>query len=158
MLTLYRFVIVPAACAIALTTGLAAHAQDAEVAVRAGDSTMTCEAIIAEMNTLTAAQAAATQRAEGRARAGRGLMNFARGALSAAAPMLAQGAMSGLGGGMGDGMGSAVAQMAVQQAQTQAMTAAMTAGQPQPPAAQPAPAAQSPRVQHLNGLLMQRGC
>lgn len=167
MLTLYRFLVVPAAAALVLAVAIPpAFAQEAEAAVRAGDSTLTCKAIIAEINGLSAAQAQTAQRAEQRARAGRGLMSFARGALSAAAPMLAQGAMGGMGGGLGgDGMGSAIAQMAMQQAQTQAMTAAMTAGQPQVDAygqaaqtAAPAATPQSPRVQHLNSLFMQRGC
>ena len=167
MPTARRFLIIPAAAALALAAAIPpAFAQDAEPAVRAGDSTLTCEAIIGEINTLTAAQAQTAQRAEQRARAGRGFMSFARGALSAAAPVLAQGAMGGMGGLGGDGMGSAIAQMAVQQAQTQAMTAAMTAAQPQvdaygQPVQSAAPAVgatQSPRLQHLNGLFMQRGC
>lgn len=167
MHTLYRFLVIPAAAALTLAAALQpAFAQDADVAVRAGDSNLSCEAIITEINTLTAQAAEQAQRAEGRARAGRGFMSFARGALSAAAPVIAQGAMGGLGNmGGGDGVGALIAQSAIQQAQAQAMTAAMTAAQPQTDAygqpAQPAPAAapvQSPRVQHLNTLFMQRGC
>lgn len=171
MLNFHRLLVIPATAGLMLITAWQpSFAQDA-AAVRAGDSMLSCEAIITEINTLTTAAAEQAQRAESRARAGRGFMNFARGALTMAAPVLAQGALGGMGSMGGDGVGAAIAQSAIQQAQieaqSQAMTAAMTAGQPQvdaygrpvqPEQSQPAPPAQSPRVQHLNALFMQRGC
>lgn len=165
MLNLHRLLVIPVTAGLMLAAGQPSFAQEA-AAVRAGDSMLSCEAIITEINTLTTAATEQAQRAESRARAGRGFMNFARGALTMAAPVLAQGALGGMGGMGGDGVGAAIAQSAIQQAQSQAMTAAMTAGQPQIDAngqpVQPTPSdaapAQSPRVQHLNALFMQRGC
>lgn len=164
MPTLHRLLVIPVTAGLLFSASWQPSFAQVAAAVQAGDSMLSCEAIITEINTLTTAATEQAQRAESRARAGRGFMNFARGALTMAAPVLAQGAMGSMGG---DGVGAAIAQSAIQQAQAQAMTVAMTAGQPrvdaygrpvQPDQPETAPPAQSPRVQHLNALFMQRGC
>ncbi|MEW5684594.1 MAG: hypothetical protein AB1942_06725 [Pseudomonadota bacterium] len=77
--------------------------------VQAGDNEMSCDALSAEMNTLSTQQAKAAKRAE----SGRKFLGFAATALQAASPLLS--------GGGGGGQSGYIAQQALGAVQAQAM-------------------------------------
>ena len=84
--------------------------------IQPGDKAMSCEALAAEINSLSAAKAKTAQRAE----AGRKARGFMSSALTLAGPMLG-GALSSAGG---DGTGALIAQQAIGALQTQQMSQA----------------------------------
>jgi hypothetical protein len=120
---MYRMTRIACGALIALA---AVHAQAAPLElVQAGDAEMTCQALAAEMNTLSAAKAKAAKRAD----SGRKLLGFASTALQVASS-------SGLlGKGGGGGQSSYMAQQALGSLQAQAQQQQMMAAQQQAMAA-----------------------
>jgi len=144
-------------CGAILAVALAAPALAAPVElVKAGDAEMSCQAVAAEMNALSAQKAKAAKRAE----SGRKLLSFATTALQVAS----SGGMGGMGGG-GNQSGY-IAQQALGALQAQAMQQQMmgAAGQgfgafTDPAAAPPADdSVEAQRLARLNDLHAQKGC
>lgn len=142
---------------LAIGAGLFAIPAAAQDVIRPGDSTMTCEAMAREINSLSRDQARAAQRAQARANGnGGGFGAFARSLSGAARPMLDT-VVSNTGG---DTMAAAViARSAIDGAQNGQRNSAPSARPSRPVApAAPAPTVDSMRLERLNSLHTQRGC
>lgn len=146
---------------LALASVTAAQATPVEL-VQSGDAEMTCTALGAEMNTLSAAKAKAAKRAE----SGRKILGFASTALQIAS---SSGALGGKGGGFGAGNQSGyIAQQALGSIQAQAMQQQMTQGYGAgfggfDPSGSAAPAAsdtsiEAQRLARVTDLHAQKGC
>ena len=152
---------------VALLTLAAVQAQAAPLdLVQPGDAETSCEALAAEMNTLSSAKAKAAKRAD----SGRKLLGFAATALQVA------GSSGLLGKGGGGGQGNYMAQQALGSLQAQAQQQQMMAAQQQmmaglgglgagldPSAAAPAPApadtsVEAQRLARLTDLHATKGC
>jgi hypothetical protein len=123
--------------------------------IRMNDSTMTCEALIGEINTLSEEVRRQSADAERAARNRQTAGAVGRGLLSG----LARGAsMFGGGGGGGDGaMAGAVAASALAGLANEA-AASGAAASAAAPTAPPPPSPQSERIAHLTSLLQSRPC
>lgn len=152
---MYRVTLTVIIAALGLVEG--AQAQTSFEVVRAGDGQMTCEALIAETNTLNqsirARQEAAQRNAAARRTAGR----FGRGLLSG----LAQSAGS-LGGAMmsDNPLTGMVASAAISGVSSE-LSSGEGAQAAQPSTAEPTVApqtAEQQRLAHLSALLINRGC
>jgi hypothetical protein len=160
---MFRTVRVACGALLALASVTTAQAATLEL-VQPGDADMTCQALSAEMNTLSAAKAKAARRAE----SGRKLLGFASTALQIAS---SSGALGGRGGGLGAGNQSGyIAQQALGSIQAQAMQQQMAQGYgaglggfgPTGAAAPAAPAAdtsiEAQRLARLTDLHAQKSC
>ena len=123
--------------------------------VQPGDAEMACDALAAEMNTLSTQQAKAAKRAE----SGRKFLGFAATALQAASPLLS--------GGGGGGQSGYIAQQALGAVQAQAMQQQMMGQMAQAYgggfADQAAPAkdetsVEAQRLARLTEMHAQKGC
>ncbi len=111
----------------------------AEGVVRPGDASLSCEALSSEVSTLEEAQARRAQRAE----SGRKFMGFAGSALLGAAPGLIARADA--------SNETIIAQSALRSMQSHA--ASMPASEPKPDTSP-----QAKRLEHVRGLIAERGC
>lgn len=139
-----------AAIAVGATPALAAG--DKFEVVRSGDQAMSCEALAAELTTLS--EAANARQAEAGARArksqnNRRLLGFAASAMSGALPGLASQVDSPVGYYVAQSAASAIQQ----QAQASATKTMMGEGD-----APPAPAPEQARFDHLSKIRSGRGC
>lgn len=142
---------------LSVASGLIAMPVAAQDVIRPGDSTMTCEGLAREINSLSRSQARAAQRAQAQANGnGGGFGAFARSLGGAARPMLDT-VVSNTGG---ETMAAAViARSAIDGAQSgqRNSTSSPRATRPAAPAT-PAPTVDSMRLERLNTLHAQRGC
>jgi hypothetical protein len=165
---MFRMTRIACGALVALATAPTVRAAPIEL-VQAGDAEMTCPALAAEMNALSAARAKAAKRAE----SGRKLLGFASTALQIA------GSSGVLGKGGGGGQGNYAAQQALGSLQAQAQQQQVMAAQQQmlaaatqglggyggsdpsaaAPSAPPADASvEAQRLARLTELHAQKGC
>lgn len=141
--------------AVGLTAGpIQAQSNAPYQVIRMNDSTMTCEALIGEINTLSEEVRRQTADAERAARNRQTAGAVGRGLLSG----LARGASMFGGGGGGDGaMAGAVAASALAGLANEAAASGAAASAAAPPAPPP-PSPQTERIAHLTSLLQSRPC
>lgn len=139
--------------AIGIAYATAASSAEPFQVLRAGDREMACEALAAEVNTLTEAASKRQKAAEAKARraeGGRKLLGFAA-AMSSALPALSYNANSPVAG-----YAAQAAMSAVQQGQMAAQMGQLTGSGDIPPETGEAP--EQARIDHLTGIFNAKAC